>query len=68
MLPTPRKPVDSYRSLHQRLSRCQLMLIIAFLPTALVHAQTFTTLYNFRGGRDGKNTFAGVIQDMSVMV
>ena len=42
------------------------MYIVAFLVVlglaALTQAQTFTTLYNFTGGSDGGNPFAGVIQ------
>ena len=63
MPPTPGKPA---KSLCQHLiSGCQRMLIVGFLLATLAQAQTFTTLYKFRGGRDGKDTFAGVIQDAS---
>ena len=63
MPPTPGKPANSL--CRHLISGCQRMLIVGFLLATLAQAQTFTTLYKFRGGRDGKDTFAGVIQDAS---
>ena len=36
-----------------------------FLPEALLHAQTFSVLYEFEGGTDGQNPQAGLVRDGS---
>jgi uncharacterized repeat protein (TIGR03803 family) len=40
-----------------------LTFLIVLALASLAQAQTFTTLYNFTGGLDGSEPFAGVIQD-----
>ena len=40
-----------------------LAFVVVLASAALAQAQTFTTVYNFTGGSDGGNPYAGVIQD-----
>jgi uncharacterized repeat protein (TIGR03803 family) len=40
-------------------------LVVVLSLVTLAQGQTFTTLYNFTGGSDGGNPYAGVIQDQS---
>jgi uncharacterized repeat protein (TIGR03803 family) len=40
-----------------------LTFLVIIALAAVASAQTFTTLYNFTGGSDGGNPYAGVIQD-----
>jgi len=47
-------------------NRIYAMTPLAVLVLAvLAQAQTFTTLYNFTGGKDGGEPYAGVIQDLA---
>jgi uncharacterized repeat protein (TIGR03803 family) len=45
--------------------RVSMALAVVLGLAALAQAQTFTVLYNFTGGSDGGEPFAGVIQDSS---
>lgn len=40
-----------------------LMLVFGLVTTPSAHAQTFTDLYNFTGGHDGGNPYAGLVRD-----
>jgi len=42
-----------------------IAFIVVLVLSPLAKAQTFTTIYNFTGGADGGNPYAGLIQDPS---
>ena len=43
--------------------RVMAVLLLAFVTSPLMQAQTFTILYNFTGSTDGAYPYAGVVQD-----
>ena len=42
---------------------CAMTFLVVLVLAALAQAQTFNTLYDFTGGTDGGNPYAGLIQD-----
>lgn len=50
---------------HRPAEYSAVTFLLVFVLAALAPAQTFTTLYNFTGGSDGGEPYAGVIQDAS---
>src|SRR5580692_542648 len=41
----------------------RMVFMVVIVLAALGQAQTFATIYNFTGGSDGGNPYAGLIQD-----